>query len=60
MIAEQIDTFHSYLLALPQFIPISLEMSQYNFNHFSPDQDWIYDAGEEAAINQELEIALGS
>ena len=60
MIAEQINTLRSYLLALPVSLPIALETSPYNFNNFNPDPDWIEDAGEEAAINRELEITLGS
>jgi hypothetical protein len=60
MIAEQINTLRSYLLALPVSLPIALETSPYNFKNFNPDSDWIEDAGEEAAINRELEITLGS
>jgi hypothetical protein len=63
MIAEKINTLCSYLLALAALavsLPIALETSPYNFNNFNPDPDWIEDAGEEAAINRELEITLGS
>jgi hypothetical protein len=60
MIAQKIDTLHSYLLALPVSLPISLETSRCNFNHFSPDPDWVEDSGEEAATNRELEVKLGS
>ncbi|KAF8239872.1 hypothetical protein L208DRAFT_1385474 [Tricholoma matsutake] len=51
MIAEQINTLRSYLLALPVSLPIALKPSPYNFNNFNLDSDWIEDAGEEAAIN---------
>ena len=60
MIADQINTLCSYLLALPVSLPIALETSSYNFKNFNLDLDWIEDAGEEAAINWELEIMLGS
>jgi hypothetical protein len=30
------------------------------FSYFSPDLDWIEDAGEEATTNRELEVRLGS
>ncbi|KAI0255503.1 hypothetical protein BJV78DRAFT_1176133 [Lactifluus subvellereus] len=50
----------SHLLRLRNSLPLALETSRYNFNRFSLDVDWIQDAGEEAAINRELEVILGS
>lgn len=60
MIADKVDTLRSCLLGLPKSLPLASETSQYNFSHFSPDPDWIEDAGEEAATNRELEVILGS
>jgi len=63
MIAEKVNTLHSYLLGLlPSSLSLPLETSQYNswVNHFSPDLEWIEEAGEEAATNQELEVIIGS
>ncbi len=57
---DQINKLRSYLLGLPTSLPLALETSRYNFNVFSPDAEWVEDAGEEAAINRELEVILGS
>ena len=55
MIIEKVNTLHAYLLGLPTSLPLVSETSRYNFDHFTPDPDWIEDNGEEAAINRELE-----
>ncbi|EDR00600.1 uncharacterized protein LACBIDRAFT_334075 [Laccaria bicolor S238N-H82] len=48
-----------YLKALPDKLPISPPESRLNrLLNFMLDQDWVIDAGEEVAINQELEAAL--
>jgi hypothetical protein len=60
LIAEQISAHHSHLIVLAISLPMASETSQYNFKHFDPDADWIQYAREEAAINRELEIRLGS
>ena len=56
---DQLDELRLCLRALPSDIPIPRE-SKYKFSDFSPDADWIVDAGEVAAVNRELEVRLGS
>jgi hypothetical protein len=34
--------------------------SQYHFETFAPDPEWVTDIGEEGAVNRELEVRLGS
>ncbi|KAI0252422.1 hypothetical protein BJV78DRAFT_1202932, partial [Lactifluus subvellereus] len=45
---------------LPNSLPLAPKTSRYNFNRFSTDVDWIQDAGEEVAINRELEVIPSS
>ena len=48
-----------YLKALPDKLPLSPPESRLNrLLNFTLDEGWIIDAGEEAAINRELEAAL--
>jgi hypothetical protein len=60
MIVEKVNTLRAYLLGRPTSLPLGSETSRCNFNGFVPDSDWIEENGEEAAINRELEVILGS
>lgn len=61
LLAENIEKLRLYLTYLPQTLPFpSANNSIYGFENFVLDQDWVEDAGEEAAVNRELEVRLGS
>ena len=50
-----------YLNKLPPTLPVPpAGTAKLDFRNFTPDKDWVEDAGEEAAVNRELEIQLGS
>jgi hypothetical protein len=52
---------HLYLNNLSRSIPCPAPgSSQYRFETFAPDPEWVTDIGEEGAVNRELEVRLGS
>ncbi|KAG1842743.1 hypothetical protein DFJ58DRAFT_854912 [Suillus subalutaceus] len=58
-IKDQLAELRLCLAALPTDIPIPKE-SKYKFLNFTLDAEWTADIGEAAAVNQELEVRLGS
>ena len=57
---EKISQLHIYLEHLPTSLPSSDPLGSYAWLlNFTPDEDWLKDIGEEGAVNQELELALG-
>jgi hypothetical protein len=58
---KALEQLHHYLVNLPTGLPLPDQgKSQYSFESFALDTDWVEDVGEEGAINRELEIHLGS
>ena len=58
---KDIAQLRLYLNSLSNSIPVPKPgESQYDFQHFAPDPEWVEDIGEEHAVNRELEVRLGS
>lgn len=55
----RLRTLSLYIAQLPDNLPV--DSSAYSgLNPFIPDPDWVDRAGEEGAVNRELEVVLGS
>ena len=58
---EKLQRLQLYLVNLPHNLPVpSASTSKFDFRNFAPDDEWVEDAGEEAAVNRELEVQFGS
>jgi hypothetical protein len=57
---SRLSKLRVYLEGLHNSLDIVESGSQYSFNTFALDEGWVEDAGEEAAVNRELETRLGS
>ena len=59
---KKISQLRIYLKHLPENLPTSDTLGSERYArllNFTPDEDWLKDVGEEGAVNQELELALG-
>ncbi|KIM80110.1 hypothetical protein PILCRDRAFT_9688 [Piloderma croceum F 1598] len=61
MSEHKLQQLAKYLRGLPSALAIKPSSeSRYNFKNFEPDVDWIEDIGLVGAVNQQLEIRLGT
>jgi hypothetical protein len=61
MSEHKLQQLAKYLRGLPSALAIKPSSeSRYNFKNFEPDADWIEDIGLVGAVNQQLEIRLGT